>query len=898
MSSERRPFSLFGTRLAHYRVDALIGAGGMGEVYRAHDTRLGRDVAIKMLPSAFAGDADRVSRLEREARALASLKHPNIAAIYGIEDADGGRALVLELVDGQTLSEHLRAERLAVAEAIRLAGQIAAALEAAHDKGIVHRDLKPANIKITPEGVIKVLDFGLAKAVPNGSGLDHPATTVDATREGMILGTLDYMSPEQARGRPVDKQIDVWAFGCVLYEMLSGRRPFAGETAADTLAAIIGSDPDWERLPAETPEHVRALLLRCLAKEPRQRLRDIRDARIQLTEPRAAGATSASHSRAVISPTRRWRWQVPAAATVVAALVAVGAWSVYRLASSPGRDEPPLQLTDFTDSVVMPSLSHDGRMLTFVRGVDFGRTAPTSGRIYVKMLPEGEPVELTSGEGGGGYPTFSPDDSRIVYTRVIKGSWDSWEVPVLGGTPQLFLPNASGLTWLNDKRLLYSSIKSGMHMGIVASAPSRSDARDIYFPDNLGGMAHRTSPSPDDRALLVVEMIRAVWQPCRLVPADGSSPGRPVGPTRGQCTSAAWSPDGRWMYFSSNAGGAFHIWRQRYPDGTPEQLTFGPTQQEGTAVTPDGRHLITSMGLERASIRLRDGAGERELTEEGYVTWPTMDPTGARVYYLKRTEGTQGQNSGELWVTDLASRRHQGLFPELLMAHYALSGDGRRVVFTTIGRQGGDGIWVADLDRRTPPRQLTAAGEPRAFFGGPEEIVFLGSDGRLRRMRDDGTAQEVVSPEPVVYLMTVSPDGLWAAVIAASATDGGGTRVEFRPLRGGEAVVVCDDACRGIGPASVRYGLPFSWSLSGSRLVVNLGFLAGSSQRAVALPYRSGEPLDQLWPSGLKTGEAVVANPGAQVLGEQFAFPAAADPSVLTWRSSFQSNLYRIRLPE
>jgi hypothetical protein len=249
-------------------------------------------------------------------------------------------------------------------------------------------------------------------------------------------------------------------------------------------------------------------------------------------------------------------------------------------------------------------------------------------------------------------------------------------------------------------------------------------------------------------------------------------------------------------------------------------------------------------------------------------------------------------------VTDLASRRHQRLFPEILMAHYALSADGRRVVFTSSGRTGGDGIWIADLDRSAPPRQLTAAGEPRAFFGGPNEIVFLGDDGRLRRMRDDGTAPEVVSAEPIVYLMTVSPDGLWAAVIAASANDSRATQVEFRPLGGGQAAVICDDACRGIGPASVRYVLPFSWSMDGTRLVVNLEFLAGSSKGAVVLPYRSGEPLDKLWPSGLKTGDAVVANPGAQILGEQFAFPATADRSLLTWRSSFQSNLYRIRLPE
>ena len=584
------------------------------------------------------------------------------------------------------------------------------------------------------------------------------------------------------------------------------------------------------------------------------------------------------------------------AAAAAAALVATGLLLWRFTASPPAVEEPPVQLTDFTDSVVMPSLSHDGRMLTFIRGVDFGRTAPTQGRVYVKLLPAGEPVELTTGEGGG-YPTFSPDDARIVFTKVSKGSWDSWEVPVLGGPPQPFLPNASGLLWLDARNLVYSSIKAGLHMGIVASDPSRSELVKIYFPQNVGGMAHRNAPSPDGRSLLVIEMLRAVWQPCRLVPLDGSSPGRPVGPSSGQCTSAAWSPDGRWMYFSSNAGGAFHLWRQRYPVGEPEQIMFGPTQQEGTAVTPDGRYLITSMGLERASVWLNDSTGARALTDEGYVTWPSMDPSANRVYYLKRTESSQGQGSGELWSIELGTNQRQRLFPELLMAHYALSTDGRRVVFTTSGNKNGDGIWVADLDRRTPPRRLTHGSEPRAFFGAAGEIVFLGDDGILRRMRDDGSSVETISPEPLVYLTTVSPDGRWAAVIAPSPAAAGGTRVEFRSLRGEKSFVACEQSCNSIGPASLRYMLPFIWSLDGSRLLVDAGFLGGDPSKAVVLPYRSGTPLDRLWPSGLRTYADVIANPGARTIADRNVFPGASEQAFLTWRPSFQSNLYRVRLP-
>jgi Tol biopolymer transport system component len=251
-------------------------------------------------------------------------------------------------------------------------------------------------------------------------------------------------------------------------------------------------------------------------------------------------------------------------------------------------------------------------------------------------------------------PVFSPDGSRN--TAAMPGfKWDSWQVPVLGGAPQPFLPNASGLVWLDDQRLLYSEIMgTASHMGIVTATESRTGSRPIYFPRPAGGMAHRSAPSPDRRQVLVVEMNGGEWLPCRLVPFDGSSAGRPIGPLDGQCTTATWSGDGRWMYFSSNAGGAFHVWRQRYPDGMPEQITFGPTEQEGTALTPDGQYLITSMGLQQASISLKDASGDRRLTSEGFAMLPTMLPSGGRMFYLMRT-GSRGDASGELWSLDLGT---------------------------------------------------------------------------------------------------------------------------------------------------------------------------------------------------------------------------------------------------
>ena len=276
---------LIGKQIGVYRIDSLLGAGGMGEVYRARDTTLGRDVAIKILPRAFTHEPDRLARFEREARLLAILNHPHIGAIYGLEDVDGVRALVLELVEGDTLADRIERGPIPLTETLAIARQIADALDAAHKKGIIHRDLKPSNIKVTPDGVVKVLDFGLAKATAgDGAASDlaqSPTITAGGTREGVVLGTAAYMSPEQARGKRVDKRADIWSFGCVLFEMLTGKRPFGGETIHDTLAAVIERQPDWAALPAGTPLAVRTLLQQCLQKDPDRRLRDIGDATLQ-----------------------------------------------------------------------------------------------------------------------------------------------------------------------------------------------------------------------------------------------------------------------------------------------------------------------------------------------------------------------------------------------------------------------------------------------------------------------------------------------------------------------------------------------------------------------------------------------------------------------------------------
>jgi serine/threonine protein kinase len=360
---------------------------------------LGRAAAIKVLPASLAGDPERMARFEREAQTLASLNHPNIAQVFGFEKGEGQfRAIAMEFVEGPTLADRIGGVPIPLDDAIPIAAQIADALESAHDHGIIHRDLKPLNIKVRPDGTVKVLDFGLAKAIlpatDASGGLSHsPTITTPAmTHAGVVLGTASYMSPEQAKGRVVDRRTDIWAFGCVLFEMLSGRRVFAGDTVPDAIAAILGREPDWNLLPAGTPLAVRRLLQRCLEKDVKQRLRDIGDVPADidhvLTDLQAPTSGVVSIETPAAHP-RSFRRLVAMAALALLAITAVAA-GIWRMTSSRSREPVSrsdwTQLTNFPDSVAQPSLSPDGRMLTFIRGAD---SSPTPGQVYVKMLPGG-----------------------------------------------------------------------------------------------------------------------------------------------------------------------------------------------------------------------------------------------------------------------------------------------------------------------------------------------------------------------------------------------------------------------------------------------------------------------------------------------------------------------------
>ena len=414
----------------------------MGEVYRARDTKLGRDVAIKILSNAFVNDPARLARLQREAHLLASLNHPHIGAIYGFEEANGVPALVLELVEGETLADRLAhfGGGLHLDVALPIARQIAEALDAAHEKGIVHRDLKPANIKITPDGRVKVLDFGLAKVVSeNGSGPDlaySPNVTVDGTRQGMILGTPAYMSPEQARGHAVDKRTDIWAFGCVLYEMLAGRQAFSGETISDTIGAVMRSEPDWSALPTEMSRTLAAFLRRCLQKHPHDRIHDIADLRLAVDGafdvlPEAPIATRAAAFDA--SKSGRWMWlMIALAAPLLLGLGATIAWLLKPAQSDASRTQPvgrvsvpahPLAvLLQLTRSSVM-ALSPDGSHLAYVAGnneiQDSGGALRRAGQLYVRPLDsfEAKPIQGVDDAQG---PFFHQMESGSLFLETIN----------------------------------------------------------------------------------------------------------------------------------------------------------------------------------------------------------------------------------------------------------------------------------------------------------------------------------------------------------------------------------------------------------------------------------------------------------------------------------------------
>ena len=863
--------------LGSYKILGFLGKGGMGEVYRAHDGKLGRDVAIKTLPPEFSRDAARLGRFQREARTLASLNHPNIAAIYGLEESEGTTFLILELVDGETLQAPQP-----IPKALDYARQIAEGVEAAHDKGIVHRDLKPANVKVTPQGRVKVLDFGLAKAVWSGeaaqnvarlSAIVGPQTVRPQTMAGNILGTPPYMSPEQARGEEVDARTDIWAFGCVLYELLAGKRAFSGATLSDIVEAILERDPDWKALPARTPPKIVELLKRCLEKDVQRRIQKIRDAHQVIEKVQK----------------RRSYWPL-AAAAVVAATVVAGAELWLRAPVRPANRDQWVQLTKFPDSVSQPALSPDGRMLAFVRGYS---TFYGQGQIYAKPLPDGEARQMTSDDFMKMSPAFSPDGSRLAYTTVDRQfKWDTWTVPVSGGEPRRWLTDASGLVWKDPRTVLFSELLVGSHMAVESSKESRAGERAVYVPPRQSGMAHRSYPSPDGKWALIVEM-DPNWLPCRVVPMDGSSQGKRVGPQTGACTFAAWSPDGKWMYFSSSAGGGFHIWRQRFPDGRPEQVTSGPTEEEGIAMAADGQSFITAVGQRQRSVSLHTEKGERQISLEGYAYRPKFTPDFKRLIYRVLKGSQVGSDPAELWIADLDSGRTEALLPGVssLGSVYDVSRDGHDVIFPFRDASGANQVWVAAVDRSSPPHRIPNADGAYPFFGPDGEIYFRALDSFVYRIQKDGSGKQRMLEHPVAELVGVSPDGKWLVVWSvdpdAEGAEGKQQSDFAFPLDGGKPIrIVGDDSLAKWSPDRTLFFLEID---SG-------GTQAGAAGKTYVLPIPPGKMLPDFPKGGFRSEGELAKFPGVRVIESADVAPGATNDAYAFSKGTTQRNLYRIPL--
>jgi serine/threonine protein kinase len=870
--------AVLGKQLGPYQIEALLGKGGMGEVFRARDSRLGRAVALKLLPDSVSSDPVALERFQREARAVSALNHPNICTLHDIGEDGGRRFLVLELLEGQNMQDRLRAGALAVPELLAAAVQVSEALDAAHRKGIVHRDLKPANLFRMTDGRVKILDFGIARYAGESPRAGNDTTMSILTRHGSFTGTLAYASPEQIRGETLDARTDMFSLGLTLYEMATGQPPYPGASLGRMLVENPGSPVEApSRRRKDLPPALDAIILQLLKADPADRFQSAAELCQALKEVRAR-------------PLRRSRAAVAVAAALV---IAAGTWLLTLQRKTPASLEYT-RLTNFPDSVHSPMLSKDGKLLVFVRGGDPFNFGP--GEIYLKTLPDGQPVQLTHDDQPKMAPVLSPDGSRIVYTTFV-GGWSSMSVPISGGKPLRLMRNAASLTWVAPNRVLFSEVKSlnSLQMAIVTATDSRAEPRDIYLPQSPVGMAHFSLLSPNGKWLLVVEMDMNGWLPCRLLPFDGSSSGKPVGPNAG-CTAAAWSPDGKWMYFVAGAAGESHLWRQLFPDGRPEQVTFGVTEERGIAVEPDGRSLITSVGAMQGTVFYHDQSRDRPVSVEGYAFRPQVSHDGRKVYYLVRRAAKESFWIGELWSADVRSSRSELMLPGFLVHNYHVSQDDRHVVFDAFDASGQSRVWIATTDRSEPPRKLSldgAAPEQRPFFGASGNIYFLQEQPQgvrlLYMMNPDGSGQRQLSSDPLTYLVNISPDEKWALIWQRNAA----LNTIALPIgEGGPKRVVCSCATEPIFQDSPRV----SWSSDGRIMFVNVrarSHHGGAS--SIAVPVRTHEALPAVLPPEPEPAD-LMKLPGVFEIPELSVAPGP--PGIYAYvRETQQRNLFRIRIP-
>jgi serine/threonine protein kinase/Tol biopolymer transport system component len=774
-----------GTRLGSYEIIGALGAGGMGEVYRATDTHLKRQVAIKVLPASVAADAERLARFQREAEVLASLNHPNIAHIHGLEKSDGTLALVMELVEGATLADRITKGAIPFAEALTIAKQIAEALEAAHEQGIIHRDLKPANIKVRDDGTVKVLDFGLAKVMdPVGASganvsMSPTITTPAMTQAGMILGTPAYMAPEQARGRSVDKHADIWAFGVVFYEMLTGRRAFEGEDVSTILAAVLQSEPRWDSVPASA----RRLLASCLEKDPRKRLRDIGDV-WKLIDEAPTAAVSPLHGRA--------GWM---AAATLAGVAALALWAPWR--TVPRQDAPPFNRLDVDLGpdvsllpLVIPTfstviISPDERRLVFV-----GITSGGSPRLFVRRLDDSTNTEIAGGQGATN-PFFSPDGQWVAFSTGIGIA----KVPIEGGVivPLADLNTMTGGTWGDDGNLIVGSGRPGT-AGLVR-IPS-GGGTPTPLTTLVGGEMFHSYPRivPGHNAVLFTSVNSPPGIETSSVEILSLTDGRRKMLVRG-ASAPRYLTSGHLAY--ANRGGIFAVpfdidtWETRgsavpiAEDAAFDPLTATPPfdVSRGTLVY---RKTSGDAAPTATHVQWLDGTGRQEplLQKPGlYAGPPRLSPDGRRLAIAIRDGANQ-----DIWIYDIQRDAMTRLTSGGDTFVYPVwSPDGRYVIFGSHG-----GIWWTRADGSGRPQGLfvNKAGQfPTSLTRDGKRLAFFQVDGRPQiwsvDLTEDSGGLKAGTPTP--FLTTphqdlqaaFSPDGKW---IAYQSNESGGGEVYVRPF--------------------------------------------------------------------------------------------------------------------
>jgi serine/threonine-protein kinase len=681
-----------GTPFGQYELIELLGRGGMGEVYRAHDTKLKRQVAIKILPPSVSADPDRLSRFQREAEVLAALNHPHIAAVYGLEDSGGVKALVMELVDGEDLAERLIRGAIPLHDALPIAKQIAEGLEAAHDRGIIHRDLKPANIKIRSDGTVKVLDFGLAKPVDSrpasGDLSTSPTITTPAmTQAGMVLGTAAYMSPEQARGRPVDKRSDIWSFGCVLYEMLTGTRPFAGEDVSEVAASVLAREPDWSRLPADLSPGLDVVMRRCLQKNPKQRIGDMQDVRLALEgafdvrQP----STDTSHNR---WSARNLAVLIAAAVVTTAAVTALAAWILLRSDSprSVTRLQMPLPAgqTFYFNGRPIVAISPSGRQVAFQAGLG----------LWLRSLDELEAKPIPGADGEARGPFFSSDGQWIGY----YASGELRKVSVTGGAPVTLTKavNPWGATWGADNMILYGEGSQG-----IWRIPAAGGTPEQIVTVADGELAHRPQLLPGGEWVLFTLRPRGVgsWNRAQIVIQSLATRERVVLIDGGR--DARYFPNGYLIYglngsllavpFDVRArrisGGAVPLVRDVFDSGTISGAVHFDVAADGSLIYVP--RIDTALRLTWVD---RNGREETVPGDPRPYRHPRVSPDGTRI-----AVEIEDPNNTNVWVGD--SKR--GGFAQLTRGEDIGSDpiwtpEGKHIVFSSV--RGPEGLFLQAAD--------------------------------------------------------------------------------------------------------------------------------------------------------------------------------------------------------